>query len=93
MIALFFVPESPKFSLMFRDDKQRALLDLSRLRGCAAEQLEDEFDLLQKSQENLEVCSSTGASINECNRRMLPFRTKRRSELCSCSEASYDGPR
>lgn len=50
-VTLLLVPESPKFSLVFRDDKDRALKDLARLRACTSDGLDDEFDLLQESQE------------------------------------------
>lgn len=62
-IALFFIPESPKYTFVFRENHDQALSDLLKLRGNDEEFASLELKVFEREKNKL--AKSDGVSIKK----------------------------
>ncbi|KAJ4430980.1 hypothetical protein ANN_19573 [Periplaneta americana] len=64
MVALPFLPESPKYLYIVRGQEEKGIKELSRLRGVALEQLEEELEGLRAAHKAEQELAANGVSWN-----------------------------
>ncbi|KAJ8722423.1 hypothetical protein PYW07_003603 [Mythimna separata] len=80
---LFILPESPKYLFVVKKNEERALKELSRLRGLSQSLLTDDIELLREEVRCSEAASVNGESWNMV--RVLRDRRLRLPLLLTCS--------
>ncbi|XP_044732456.1 solute carrier family 2, facilitated glucose transporter member 3-like isoform X2 [Chrysoperla carnea] len=75
LAALPFLPESPKYLFVIRDEPQYAIQELTKLRGVPAHELAEEIELLKTSKHLAEQCDSewTIATVLKDRSLLLPI--------------------